>query len=179
MGDAAIARGVPTVFVRRLWYALGELVPAACLVAAGFVTDAAVVVVLVTLSVGVSGISQTGYACTSIDVAPHLAGVWMAFQNTFATLPGIIAPILTAALVNVEGKDDPAHWHTVFFISATISVVGVTAYVLNVRADQDPRLAWADAEEGALSGDFEGVNAKEYTMELLGAEDNMSFGINS
>lgn len=77
IGDALIARGTPTLLVRRAWFAVGELLPAAALVTAGFLSDATVVIVLLTLSVGISGISQTGYACTPLDVAPHLAGVWM------------------------------------------------------------------------------------------------------
>ena len=84
LADALISRGTPTLLVRRAWYAVGELLPAAALVTAGFASSPATVVVLLTLSVGISGISQTGFACTPLDTAPHLAGVWMAFQNTFA-----------------------------------------------------------------------------------------------
>ena len=77
VGDFLIARGTPTVLVRRLWYSVGELFPALALVTAGFVQSPSVVIALLTISVGVSGISQTGFACTPLDVAPHLAGVWM------------------------------------------------------------------------------------------------------
>lgn len=163
LGDALIARGTPTLFVRRAWFAAGELLPAAALVTAGFATSASTVVVLLTISVGISGISQTGYACTPLDAAPHLAGVWMAFQNTFATIPGIIAPLITAALVNVEARDDPAHWHAVFFISAAISVGGVAAYSLGARADVIPELL-GDAEMLGEGGDADG---DESSLELL------------
>lgn len=153
LGDFLIARGtLSTLAVRRTWFAVGELVPAACLVLAGFITSPATVVALVTISVGVSGISQSGYAVTSMDVAPHIAGVWMAFQNTFATMPGVLAPIITSALVDVEARDDPAHWRSVFFLSASISVFGVLVYSLGVRADLDPALAFADEPDGAARG---------------------------
>lgn len=84
-----------------------------------------------------------------------------------STIPGIVAPLITAALVNVEAKDDPAHWHAVFFISAAISLVGVAAYVAGCRADLDERLA---APTGAEAGAAAAINGDDSSLELLMGE---------
>jgi MFS family permease len=146
ISDYLIAQGTPKLFVRRLWFALGELLPATALISAGFIHSPTIAIVLITISVGVSGIAQSSYACTPLDVAPHLAGPWMAFQNTFATMPGIIAPLIVAAIADVEHKDLQSHWQLIFFLSGAVSVSGVTVYVLGVKCEIDPSLAYADIE---------------------------------
>ena len=86
-----------------------------------------------------------------------------AFQNTFATIPGIVAPLITASLADVEARDISSHWQNVFFLSAAISVSGVTAYVLFARADVDPRLAFAAGSYAGVDGDAD----EESSVELL------------
>jgi len=86
-------------------------------------------------------------------------------ENTFATLPGIVTPLIVASLVNVEARDDQSKWQTVFALSATVSLVGVVVYVAGVRVDLDPALAFADAREGdAARGllDGDGIEAVEW-----------------
>lgn len=49
----------------------------------------------------------------------------MGIGNTFATIPGIVSPILTGHLVSNETVEE---WRTVFFISAGIYLFGCVVY---------------------------------------------------
>ena len=170
VADIVVSRKLLSMItVRRVWFACGELLPAIALVSAGFISNPNIVVVLLTLSVGISGISQSGYACTPLDVAPHLAGPWMAFQNTIATIPGIIAPLITSALVDTETVDLSSHWQQVFFLSAGISVVGVMWYVFNVSDQIDPTLAWVfpPKSSSSIDNDIEDRSSTDETVSLL------------
>ncbi len=85
LADAFIARGVRVLHVRRGMVLVGECVPAALLIAAGFTNSVPAVVAYLSVSLFFSGMSQTGFACTPLDVAPHLGGTLMGIQNTLAT----------------------------------------------------------------------------------------------
>ena len=138
VGDWAIARGVRVAHVRKTAFMVGELVPALALIAAGFTRDIATVLLLLTLALGVSGFSQTGFACTSLDIAPHLAGVIMGMQNTLATIPGIIAPLVAGDIV--EGHNDAAHWQEVFYLAGLVAAGGVAVYVTLATDELAPSL---------------------------------------
>ena len=127
LGDYLIERKWRVVHVRKAAFVVGELLPAAALIGAGFCRDAGTAISLLTLSVGVSGLSQTGYACTPLDVAPHLGSVIMGMQNTMATVAGIVAPLVAGEIV--EGHGDAQHWQKVFFLSGAVALFGVVVYV--------------------------------------------------
>lgn len=91
----------------------------------------------------------------------------VAFQNTFATVPGIVAPLITAGLVNVEAKDLASHWQAVFFLSAAISATGVMCYVLGARDQLDPALAWAaDGEAVDTNTSINAGSSESQSLEL-------------
>lgn len=50
----------------------------------------------------------------------------MGIGNTFATIPGIVSPLLTGYIVGDGGDRD--QWRVVFFISAGIYLVGCVIY---------------------------------------------------
>lgn len=49
----------------------------------------------------------------------------MGIGNTFATIPGIVSPMLTGHLVVNQTSEE---WKTVFFISAGIYLIGCVVY---------------------------------------------------
>lgn len=148
-GDAAISRKVPVLLVRRTAFFFGEVLPALGLVAMGFCDAEVPIVTLLTLSVGILGISGVGYACTPLDIAPKLAGTIMGVQNTFATLSGVIAPLVVSALT--PNDDDPEEWRNVFFLTAGVSLFGALSYCALASASPIPRLqpGWTPEENGA------------------------------
>jgi len=126
LADWFIGKGYRVAHVRKVAFAVGELVPALALIGAGFCTDATVTILLLTIAVGFSGVSQTGFACTPLDVAPHLSGVIMGMQNTLATIPGIVAPIVAG--LTLEERNDAAHWQQIFYVSGAWALIGVLGY---------------------------------------------------
>ena len=61
------------------------------------------------------------------DVAPRYAAILMGISNTVGTVPGILSPALTGALI-VDRS--PAEWRTVFIITAGVYAGGALLYGL-------------------------------------------------
>jgi hypothetical protein len=101
--------------------ACSELVPAAALIAIGYlsISDPMPIVALLTVAVGFSGFGSAGYGASFLDVSPQFSGILMSFSNTFATIPGIVAPIAIGDIV-AKPHDDVGHWRLVFLIAAGI-----------------------------------------------------------
>ena len=137
--DWLIARGWRVVTVRKATLVLGEMVPAAALVAAGYTTDVATAIALLTVAVGFNGMAQTAYACTPLDIAPHLGGVLMGMQNTLATIPGIVAPLVAGIIV--EGrKGEAAPWQEIFYLAGAVATCGVLVYLALATDELAPSL---------------------------------------
>jgi MFS family permease len=140
IADSLTRRGVPVLTVRRGMQTVGELIPAAALGAAGYiVNDVPLVIALLTIAVGFSGLSMAGYASNHLDIAPQYAGVLLGFTNTAATLPGILAPILVGDLVAAP-HNDVLHWQYAFLMASGIAAFGWLVFVVFARAELLPEL---------------------------------------
>ena len=104
LADHVIANGwVSTVCVRKVAMTTGMLIPAMSLVAVGYVQSGIASVALLTLSVGALGICHSGYGANYLEVSRSLSGVLLSIGNTFATLPGILAPLITGFVLESYG----------------------------------------------------------------------------
>ena len=74
-------------------------VQAVFMVAAGYVMTKAAAITCLTVAVGIGGFAWSGFSVNHLDVAPQFASILMGLSNTFATLPGILSPVLTGAVV--------------------------------------------------------------------------------
>ena len=72
-----------------------------------------------------------------LDIAPTHASVLMGISNTFATIPGIISPMLTGFIVQTKSEDE---WRLVFYIAAGIYLVGCVIYWFWASGEVQP---WA------------------------------------
>lgn len=139
---AAVADRLTPVIGRRhvrvLMELLANLIPAACFVALGFMTDVPIAVVLTTLSVAVSGLASSGYNANVLDICPRYGGILFSVSNTIATVPGILAPIVTGEIV----AKPPllSQWRTVFFIAAAIYAFGDIVWIAWCRGEPVPAL---------------------------------------
>ena len=52
-----------------------------------------------TFAVGFGGFAFSGYNVNHLDIAPPYASVLMGITNMFATIPGIVSPLLTGLVV--------------------------------------------------------------------------------
>lgn len=136
--------------VRIIMELSGNLLPALLFLVLGFVTDVASAVALVTLAVATSGLAYSGYNSNMLDVCPRYAGVLFSVSNTIATSPGIIAPILTGAIVKGD-KPPLSEWRIVFVIAAAVYAFGDIVWVAWCQGEPVPALN-EEAAEGLPSG---------------------------
>ncbi|KAI0229659.1 Sialin [Lamellibrachia satsuma] len=128
-----------TVLTRKIFQTIGFMIPAVMVVALGYMKSSQVTmaIVFLTIGVGFTGISRSGYAVNHVDIAPRYAGILMGISNTVATIPGVVSPTLAGALTT---NGTQAEWQRVFFICAAVYVIGTVAFVFLARGEEQP---WA------------------------------------
>ena len=88
-----------TTQVRKYFNNLSFFAQMIFLLLAAYFTDTTMIIVCITLSVGLGAFSISGYLANPLDIAPQFASIIVGYSNTFATLPGLISPILTGYIV--------------------------------------------------------------------------------
>ena len=63
-------------------------------------TSQVTAVALLSIGVGMNGLNIAGSTTNLIDIAPRFAGILMGITNSFATVPGMIGPIIVEAIVH-------------------------------------------------------------------------------
>ncbi|XP_061283195.1 sialin isoform X4 [Bos javanicus] len=122
-----------TLWVRRVFSLIGMIGPAIFLVAAGFIgCDYSLAVAFLTISTTLGGFCSSGFSINHLDIAPSYAGILLGITNTFATIPGMIGPIIARSLTpeNTIGE-----WQTVFCIAAAINVFGAIFFTLFAKGE--------------------------------------------
>ncbi|GFR62689.1 vesicular glutamate transporter 2 [Elysia marginata] len=94
------------------------------------------------LCTGLLSANRAGYLSNHLDLAPSYAGILYGITNTVATVPGMVAPIITGALTPTGSSSE---WRTVFYVCAGVALAGAVIYLL--LADGELQ-AWAVPEEG-------------------------------
>ncbi len=93
------------------------------------------------------------------DISPNYAGVIMGISNTFANIPGFLAPLVTGVVVG--DKHELADWTVVFLIGAAIVTFCNILYLIWASADQQPfdifESKTVDKEEVASEGEVAGA----------------------
>ncbi|XP_017320087.1 sialin [Ictalurus punctatus] len=127
-----------TVSVRKAFTIVGMMGPAVFLVAAGY-TDCNYIlaVIFLTVSSTLGGFSASGFNINHLDIAPSYAGILLGITNTFATIPGMVGPVIARSLTKSNTIMD---WRTVFFISAGINLFGAIFYTIFGKGTVQP---WA------------------------------------
>ncbi|CAF0789899.1 unnamed protein product [Adineta steineri] len=124
---------------RKVFNVLGNLFPAIFVIGLAFMTCKLKywAVALLTIGITFTGCCYGGgFMLTANDIAPAYAGIVFGISNTFATIPGIISPYIVGALT----EKDPNNWRIVFFICATIYIIGMVVFLLIGSGEVQP---WA------------------------------------
>jgi len=151
LADYARDKGVRTIVVRKVCQCGGQLISAAGLIALAYVPDGpnteTISIIMLSISLGAAGIPLSGFNVNHLDIAPKYAGVLMGITNTFATIPGFVAPQLTDSMTTADPKTHPdelkAQWRNVFFIAAGVYSFGVVFYLVFASGDKQP---WAEGK---------------------------------
>lgn len=127
--DSLIERRIFSVTVtRKLFTAVGMTLPAVFLVCVCYVGCSHVLTVLfLTLSTATGGVTGAGVYMNQIDIAPRYAGFLLGITNTFGTIPGVIAPIVTGYFTEDHSLDG---WRNVFWLAAGIQISGAVFYTI-------------------------------------------------
>lgn len=126
-----------TTQVRRYFNCGAFLAQTIFMIIAAYAANAIGSVASITIAVGLGAFAWSGFAVNHLDIAPQHASVLMGISNTFATIPGIVSPLLSGYLVTNKTAEE---WRVVFFISAGIYLVGCVIYWFWASGEVQP---WA------------------------------------
>lgn len=120
-------------------------------------------VICIVIAVGLGAFAWSGFAVNHLDVAPNHASVLMGISNTFATIPGILSPLITGFIVQTKAEEE---WKIVFYLSASIYCIGCVIYWFWASGEVQP---WA-VQSSSINAKADGLsksNAHSYTNEAI------------
>lgn len=129
VADYLIGRRFFSVTVtRKIFTAVGMVLPAIFLVCVCYVGCSHIWTVLfLALSTTTGGASAPGVYMNQIDIAPRYAGFLLGITNTFGTIPGVVAPIVTGYFTEDHSLDG---WRQVFWLASGIQIGGAIFYTI-------------------------------------------------
>ncbi len=91
------------------------------------------------------GMQSGGVIAGFLDISPANVGMVFAMSNTLATIPGVLAPSVTEAILYAGGPEAgvvaPAdNWRAVFFLGAGLNVAAAVVYMVFSQASRVPAL---------------------------------------
>lgn len=149
-----------TTQVRRYFNCGAFLAQTVFMMVAAYVSNPVGSVVSITVAVGCGAFAWSGFAVNHLDIAPQHASVLMGISNTFATIPGIMSPLIAGFIVKNKSAEE---WRIVFFISAGIYLFGCVIYWFWASGEVQP---WAlhgtadEIDENVENGKKIGANNK-------------------
>ncbi|XP_061679481.1 sialin isoform X2 [Syngnathoides biaculeatus] len=131
-------RALSVTAVRKLFTLTGMLFPAVFLLALAYAgCSPALTVAFLTLTSATAGTSGSGVFMNQIDIAPRYAGFLLGITNTFGTVPGVVAPIVTGYFTEDHTMEG---WRKVFWVSAGVNLSAAVIYTLFGSGEVQP---WA------------------------------------
>ncbi|XP_012787603.1 sialin isoform X1 [Sorex araneus] len=122
-----------TICVRRTFTLIGMIGPAVFLIAAGYIgCNYSLAVAFLSISTTLAGFCSSGFSINHLDIAPSYAGILLGITNTFATIPGMVGPIIAKSLTP---ENTIKEWETVFCIAAAINVFGAIFFALFAKGE--------------------------------------------
>uniref|UniRef100_A0A8C5G956 Sialin n=1 Tax=Gouania willdenowi TaxID=441366 RepID=A0A8C5G956_GOUWI len=116
----------------------GMIGPAVFLVATGYTgCNYIMAIAFLTISSSLGGISASGFNINHLDIAPSYAGILLGITNTFATIPGMVGPVIARDLTK---NNTIGEWQTVFYIAAVVNLLGSLVFTMFGRGTVQP---WA------------------------------------
>lgn len=91
-----------TTQVRRYFNCGAFLAQTVFMMLAAYLLEPFGSVLCITIAVGLGAFAWSGFAVNHLDIAPQHASILMGISNTFATIPGIVSPLLTGLIVQTK-----------------------------------------------------------------------------
>ena len=126
LADTIRADGkLSTTHIRKLFTCGAYLGQAFFMTLTALIMTRGTSITLLSLALGLGGLTWAGFGVNHLDVAPRYAAILMGISNTVGTIPGIICPSLTGAIVVERSHEE---WRTVFLITALVYALGALFY---------------------------------------------------
>uniref|UniRef100_A0A2C9LVA0 Major facilitator superfamily (MFS) profile domain-containing protein n=1 Tax=Biomphalaria glabrata TaxID=6526 RepID=A0A2C9LVA0_BIOGL len=127
-------------------------------------------VTLLVIGVAMSGCQYgAGFLTNPADIAPRFAGVIFGLSNTFATLPGFIAPTVIGYITTNQTQ---AQWQVVFYIASAIYAFGAVFFIIFSSGEIQE---WAKEKQDVANSDIaSGKDNLGADIELNGVESGDS-----
>ncbi|XP_074112617.1 major facilitator superfamily transporter 3 [Cotesia typhae] len=112
---------------RKIGTFCSSVIPTICLIIVAFAgNNREVAVTFMTIGITSMGAMYSGFLGNHIDIAPNFAGTLVAITNFFATIPGIVMPIIIG---HITSKDPSiATWRIIFFITSGFLLIEVVVF---------------------------------------------------
>ena len=140
LADWWIARGANTGKVRLAMICAVPLTWIPCMAACGLGSPRVAIagLLLSSVAMGLGGCNL--YVVAQTLAGPRASGKWVGVQNAIGNLAGIVAPIITGALIDWTGR-----YRVAFLVAGAIAMSGVGAWLLLVG--RVTPIAWSSVEE--------------------------------
>ncbi|XP_046544379.1 sialin-like [Haliotis rubra] len=175
IADFLRSRHFSTKVTRKIMNSIGLLVPAVLMLGVGYVgCNPVMAVTLLTLGVGMSGFTLSGFSINHIDIAPRFAGILMGISNSFGTTTGFIGPVVVGVLT----KDNPSmgQWRVFFLITAAIYACGGIVFLLFSEGEEVGWSKYSGSGSKSFRNDINIVISQPVVKEdHIGIEKNDNF----
>ena len=133
--------------VRKIFNGIGLFVPTLLMIALSFVTCANPYVGVALLVIGIGAFGAQSGAGSQVNVneiGGKFSGVLYGISNTFATIPGIVAPYIVSVITTNQTQEE---WRIVFYLSSVIFFCGGVFYTIFASSVPEE---WAEANDEKL-----------------------------
>ncbi|KAA3677013.1 MFS transporter, ACS family, solute carrier family 17, member 6/7/8 [Paragonimus westermani] len=134
--------------IRKIFAGLGFGLKGIFFIALGFAPSEIYATVLLSLSLGFSGLAVAGYAVNVIDIAPNFSGLVMGFANSVSTFTGLLSTLIASIVVHKFGLDLKNGWRVALALAALSQFCAVVFYLIFGSGDEQP---WAYSEDKPAS----------------------------
>lgn len=128
LADRWIARGANTSHVRLAMICCVHLTWVLCMIACGLGSARIAIAGLMISSVAMGMGGCNLYTIGQTLAGPRASGKWIGVQNAIGNLAGIVAPVVTGALIDWTGR-----YSVAFLVTGGVSICGAGAWLLLVR----------------------------------------------
>jgi MFS family permease len=137
--DRRIARGTDPCSVRITIIASSQFIAFLCMMACAVGNAHVAIAGLLGSSVAFGLCSFNLYTIGQMLAGPRAAGKWIGIQNAIGNVPGIVAPIVTGALIDWTGR-----YQAAFLVAGAVAIVGACSWLFVVR--RAAPLGWSGVE---------------------------------
>ncbi|XP_055626995.1 sialin-like [Toxorhynchites rutilus septentrionalis] len=124
-----------TTQVRKCFTCGAFLIQLVCIIIGALFLIPVPTMVCVTIAVGMGGFAWNGYFVNPLDFSPRSAGVLMGIANGFATIAGVVSPLVSGYLTPTNGENE---WRVVFYITGGVYLFGTLVYWCWGSGDPQP-----------------------------------------